>query len=80
MSWKICWRNLMRKKLRTFFTIIAMIASVAIVLAVFSSVDSTKKLIEKQMQESEGNATYVLESKNNAMSSVYLSKVRQVKA
>lgn len=80
MSWKICWRNLMRKKLRTFFTIIAMIASVAIVLAVFSSVDSTKKLIEKQIQESEGNATYVLESKNNAMSSVYLSKVRQVKA
>lgn len=79
MSWKICWRNLMRKKLRTFFTIMAMIASVAIVLAVFSSVDSTKKLIEKQMQESEGNANYVLESKNNTMSSEYVSKVRDVK-
>ncbi|ASJ54947.1 hypothetical protein BP422_16070 [Brevibacillus formosus] len=79
MSWKMCWRNLMRKKLRTFFTIIAMIASVAIVLAVCSSVDSTKKLIEKQMQESEGNANYVLESNNNTMSSEYLSKVRQVK-
>ncbi|SDX08542.1 putative ABC transport system permease protein [Marininema mesophilum] len=78
MSWKICWRNLMRKKLRTFFTLFAIVACVAMVLTVFSSVDSTKKLLDKQMQESEGNANYVIESKNNTLPIDHLSKVKQV--
>ncbi|TCS92391.1 FtsX-like permease family protein [Hazenella coriacea] len=78
MSWRICWRNLMRKKLRTFFTLFAIIFGVATVLAVISSVDTAKKMTEKQMQLIAGNADYSLLSTQYTFPIEILSKVKKV--
>jgi putative ABC transport system permease protein len=44
-SWLIFWRNFKHRKLRTLLTLLAIMFSVALVLAVVSTVDTTKKAV-----------------------------------
>ncbi|WP_419873034.1 FtsX-like permease family protein [Candidatus Pristimantibacillus sp. PTI5] len=44
-SWKIAWRNLTRKKLRTLFAFLAIMFGVAAILAVTSTVETTKQTV-----------------------------------
>lgn len=44
-SWKISWRNLTRKKLRTLFTFLAITIGVAATLAVSSTVETTSRTV-----------------------------------
>lgn len=77
MSWKISWRNLMRKKLRTFFTFIAILLGVSTMVSVISTVDTTQEVIEKRIRLSQGDADFVVMGTNYSFEDRYSSKIQQ---
>lgn len=58
--WTIAWRNLKRRKLRTFLTILSIVIGVASTFAVIASVDSAKKAFPMYLKEAFGKADFSL--------------------
>ncbi|WP_308639780.1 ABC transporter permease [Paenibacillus silvisoli] len=59
-GWQIAWRNLKRRKLRTFLTILSIVIGVASALGVITSVDSAKRALPQYMKSAFGKADYML--------------------
>ncbi|MCR2805817.1 ABC transporter permease [Paenibacillus soyae] len=58
--WLIAWRNLKRRKLRTFLTIFSIVIGVASALAVMTSVDSAKRAFPLYLKAAFGKADFTI--------------------
>lgn len=56
--WQIAWRNLKRRKLRTFLTMLSIVIGVASTFAVISSVETAKKTFPLYLQQAFGKADF----------------------
>lgn len=56
--WQIAWRNLMRRKLRTFLTILSIVIGVASTFAVIASVDTAKTVFPLYLKAAFGKADF----------------------
>ncbi|TJY40828.1 ABC transporter permease [Cohnella pontilimi] len=56
--WQMAWRNLMRRKLRTWLTILSIVIGVASTFAVIASIDTAKKAFPLYLKEAFGKADY----------------------
>lgn len=56
--WQTAWRNLMRRKLRTWLTVLSILIGVASTLAVISSVDTAKRVFPLYLKAAFGKADY----------------------
>ncbi|MFE8700485.1 FtsX-like permease family protein [Cytobacillus sp. FJAT-54145] len=59
-QWQIAWRNLMRRKLRTFLTIMSIVIGVASTFAVIAAVDSAEKSFPIYLKEAFAKADFSL--------------------
>lgn len=75
ISLRISLRNLIRKKYRTLFTLLAMVIGIASMFAVISTVETAKKMTEDRLKLYLGNADYSILSTNGTFSEVYLDKI-----
>jgi len=58
--WQIAWRNLKRRKLRSFLTVLSIVIGVAATLAVIASVDSARTAFPLYMKAAFGKADYTI--------------------
>lgn len=77
-SWRISWRNLMRKKWRTILTLIAVIIGVASTVAAISTVQTTQSTIADYTKKMYGNVDYYILSQKGLFDENLLSKVKEV--
>lgn len=75
-SWRVSWRNLMRKRGRTFLTIIAIIIGVASTVATISAAQSTQATITNYTEEIYGNVDYRILSQNNVFKDSWITKIK----
>lgn len=75
ISLRISLRNLIRKKYRTLFTLLAMVIGIASMFAVISTVETAKKMTEDRLKLYLGNADYSILSTKGTFSEVYLDKI-----
>lgn len=59
-QWLIAWRNLMRRKLRTFLTIMSIVIGVASTFGVIAAVDSAEKSFPLYLKEAFAKADYIV--------------------
>jgi putative ABC transport system permease protein len=59
-QWQIAWRNLMRRKMRTFLTIMSIIIGVASTLGVIAAVDTAEKAFPIYLKEAFGKADFTI--------------------
>lgn len=59
-AWQIAWRQLMRRKLRTFLTVLSIAIGTASVLAVISAVDSAKAAFPLYLKSAFGKADFAI--------------------
>ena len=59
-AWLIAWRNLKRRKLRTFLTALSIVIGVAATLGVVASVDSAKRAFPLYLKSTFGKADYTI--------------------
>ncbi|MBO9598452.1 MAG: ABC transporter permease [Cohnella sp.] len=59
-AWLIAWRNLKRRKLRTFLTALSIVIGVAATLGVVASVDSAKRAFPLYLKSAFGKADYTI--------------------
>ncbi|WP_121663770.1 FtsX-like permease family protein [Metabacillus litoralis] len=59
-QWQIAWRNLMRRKLRTFLTILSIVIGVASTFSVIAAVDSAEKSFPIFVQKAFAKADFIL--------------------
>lgn len=59
-AWLIAWRNLKRRKLRTFLTALSIMIGVAATLGVVASVDSAKRAFPLYLKSTFGKADYTI--------------------
>ena len=78
MFWKISWRNFKRKPLRNFLTLLGITVGVASLLAVTSSVATTNRLINEQVQETLGTTDFTIQSTEGNFPKQVLSEVEGV--
>lgn len=57
-QWLIAWRNLMRRKLRSFLTMMSIIIGVASTFAVIAAVDSAEKSFPLYLKAAFGKADF----------------------
>lgn len=60
LSWLISWRNLTRRKLRTAFTVMAIVIGVASTFAVTGTVNSTKLAVSSVIEQFDSIADFVI--------------------
>ncbi|EIJ79957.1 peptide ABC transporter permease [Bacillus methanolicus PB1] len=58
--WLVAWRNLMRRKLRSFLTILSIVIGVASIFAVIAAVDSAEKSFPVYLKAAFGKADFTL--------------------
>ncbi|NQD65526.1 ABC transporter permease [Bacillus haikouensis] len=68
MLWQTSWRNLIRKKLRSFLTILAIVLGVSSMFAVISTVETAKKVTIQRLELYTGNADYSILSEQDTFS------------
>nr|WP_173275113.1 ABC transporter permease [Paenibacillus sp. NEAU-GSW1] len=76
-SWRISWRNLTRRKLRTFFTFLAISIGVASTLAVTSTVDMTKQTVEQFLNSFNEKANMRIKGTEFTFSDTVLAEVEK---
>jgi putative ABC transport system permease protein len=59
-QWLVAWRNLMRRKLRSFLTMMSIVIGVASTFAVIAAVDSAEKAFPVYLKEAFGKADFNL--------------------
>ncbi|WP_409275033.1 ABC transporter permease [Neobacillus sp. SCS-31] len=57
-QWRIAWRNLMRRRMRTWLTILSIIIGVASTLAVIAAVDTAEKTFPAYLKSAFGKADF----------------------
>lgn len=77
MLWLASLRNLIRKKSRSFFTLLAILIGITTMFAVISTVETAKYLTTEQLKEFTGNADYTINSTSNTFSEEILMKLKQ---
>ncbi|ASV67934.1 MULTISPECIES: ABC transporter permease [Cytobacillus] len=75
MLWLASLRNLIRKKSRSFFTLLAILIGITTMFAVISTVETAKYLTTEQLKEFTGNADYTIHSTSNTFSEEILDEV-----
>ncbi|EGK09171.1 peptide ABC superfamily ATP binding cassette transporter permease [Desmospora sp. 8437] len=78
MFWKISWRNFKRKPLRNFLTLLGITVGVVSLLAVTSSVATTNRLINEQVQETLGTTDFTIQSTEGNFPKQVLKEVEEV--
>ncbi|MEW5570348.1 ABC transporter permease [Rossellomorea marisflavi] len=66
MLWQTSWRNLTRKKLRSFLTILAIVLGISSMFAVISTVQTAKQVTMQRLELYNGNADYSILSERDA--------------
>ncbi|MCI3921198.1 ABC transporter permease [Paenibacillus sp. TRM 82003] len=78
-QWQMAWRNLMRRKLRTFLTVMSIIIGVASTFGVLASVESAKKVFPLYLKAAFGKADYAILGTDAFFSEEVLGDVQEVK-
>ena len=77
-SWRVSWRNLTRKKWRTFLTIAAIVIGVASTAAAVGTVQTTQKMISDLTEKQLGNVDYYVFSSDNVLKADWIEKTAEV--
>lgn len=75
--WQASWRNLIRKKMRTFLTLLAIIIGVSSIFAVISTVETAKEVTDKRLELYTGNADYSILTTSQTFSEEVLRNVSE---
>lgn len=67
-QWLVAWRNLMRRKVRTFLTMMAIVIGVASTFAVISAVDTAERTIPLYMKAAFGKADFTINGEESYLS------------
>ncbi|WP_274364731.1 FtsX-like permease family protein [Paenibacillus thermotolerans] len=78
MIWQIAWRNLMRRKRRTFLTLLAIIIGVASTFAVITAVDSTEKAFPIYLKEAFAKSDLVVYGTDSYFSEDVYEEARNI--
>ncbi|MFK9090657.1 FtsX-like permease family protein [Bacillus salipaludis] len=76
--WLIAWRNLMRRKLRSFLTIMSIVIGVASTFAVIAAVDSAEKAFPVYLKSAFGKADFNLNGSEAYFSEDVYKKVEKL--
>jgi putative ABC transport system permease protein len=77
--WQIAWRNLKRRKLRTFLTILSIVIGVASALGVMTSVDSAKRAFPLYLKAAFGKADFTISGTDAYFGQNLLQEVQNVR-
>lgn len=77
-SWRISWRNLKRKKLRSVLTIVAIVLGVAATVATISTVQTTEHTLDHYTEKMYANVDYDVLSKEGRLGAEWLDKLASV--
>ncbi|USG66578.1 ABC transporter permease [Brevibacillus ruminantium] len=77
MFWRVSWRNLTRKKLRSFFTILSILIGVSSIFAVVSTVETAKDVTTKRLELYTGNADYSILANSYTFPDRLLADIQQ---
>lgn len=76
-SWRVSWRNLMRKKWRSFLTLLAIILGVAATVSAFAMVQSTQSIISDYASQGQGNTDYYVFSQQGWTDTDYINQLSE---
>ncbi|GAB2700812.1 FtsX-like permease family protein [Paenibacillus thermoaerophilus] len=76
--WQIAWRNLMRRKLRTFLTILSIVIGVGSAFAVIASIDTANKVFPLYLKSAFGKADYTMNGTEAYFSQEVYEQVRKL--
>ncbi|EKN63777.1 peptide ABC transporter permease [Neobacillus bataviensis LMG 21833] len=76
--WLVAWRNLMRRKLRSFLTIMSIVIGVASTFAVIAAVDSAEKAFPVYLKSAFGKADFNLNGSEAYFSEEVYKKVEKL--
>lgn len=77
-SWRVSWRNLMRKKWRSVLTIVAIVIGVASTAAVVSTVQTTQQTLLNFTERAYGNFDVSVLSTEGVLPEVWIAKSAEV--
>ncbi|GKU78521.1 FtsX-like permease family protein [Paenibacillus sp. L3-i20] len=76
-AWKISWRSLTRKKLRTLFTFLAITFGVAAILSVMSTVETTEKTVATFINSFNAKAHMQIKSVDTTFSYPFAKQIEE---
>lgn len=76
--WLVAWRNLMRRKVRTFLTMMAIVIGVASTFAVISAVDTAERTIPLYLKAAFGKADFTLNGEKEYFSENLHEEVKKL--
>ncbi|WP_054948572.1 FtsX-like permease family protein [Numidum massiliense] len=78
-SWQVSWRILMRKKWRSFLTVIAIAVGVGATTAVLSTVQTTERTLEEIADRADGNADFYISSSEGRLTRDWVERAAAIK-
>ncbi|MFD1413691.1 ABC transporter permease [Oceanobacillus jeddahense] len=76
-SWQVSWRNLMRKKWRSFLTLLAIILGVAATVSSIAMVQSTQSIISDYASQGQGNTDYYVFGQQDGIDTDYIDELAE---